>query len=143
MSNSLYERDFYAWANEQAALLRAGNFSAADIEIIGEELDTLGRGEQRELTSRLASVLALLLAWEAMPEQRGRRSSLAIREKRVSVSRLLNESPSLRTQLPTILEDAYGDAVLIAARELDRDEEDFPAVSPWTFDQAMTGDLTA
>ena len=29
--NSLYEQDFYAWANEQAALLRAGKLSAAEI----------------------------------------------------------------------------------------------------------------
>ncbi len=31
MPTSLYEQDFFAWANEQAALLRAGNVSAADI----------------------------------------------------------------------------------------------------------------
>ena len=27
--SDLYERDFYGWANEQAALLRAGNLPAA------------------------------------------------------------------------------------------------------------------
>ena len=31
MSQGLYEQDFYAWANEQAAPLRAGNLVAADI----------------------------------------------------------------------------------------------------------------
>ena len=30
MSNSLYEQDFYSWANERAALLRAGKLSAPD-----------------------------------------------------------------------------------------------------------------
>lgn len=29
---SLYETDFYAWAGQQAALLRSGNLRAADIE---------------------------------------------------------------------------------------------------------------
>ena len=31
MSETLYDRDFYAWATEQASLLRAGRLSAADI----------------------------------------------------------------------------------------------------------------
>ena len=35
----LYEQDFYAWANEQAALLRAGRLSEADIEHIAEEIE--------------------------------------------------------------------------------------------------------
>ena len=34
MSAAQYERDFYTWANEQAALIRAGKFDQADIENI-------------------------------------------------------------------------------------------------------------
>ena len=34
MRNTLHERDFHAWANEQAQLLRAGNLSDADIEAV-------------------------------------------------------------------------------------------------------------
>ncbi len=52
MSNSLYERDFYAWANEQAALLRAGKLDSADIENIAEEIESMGRSEKRELINR-------------------------------------------------------------------------------------------
>ena len=54
MSASLYETDFYAWANQQAALLREGKLSAADVENIAEEIESMGRGEKRELLSRLA-----------------------------------------------------------------------------------------
>ena len=36
--SALYDQDCYAWANEQAALLRAGNLAAADIENIAEEM---------------------------------------------------------------------------------------------------------
>ncbi len=36
----LYETDFYAWA-----LLRAGRLSAADVENIAEEIDSMGRSE--------------------------------------------------------------------------------------------------
>ena len=61
MSNSLYDRDFYAWANEQAALLRAGKLTEADIENIAEEIESMGRSEKRELVSRLAILLQHLL----------------------------------------------------------------------------------
>ncbi len=50
---SLYDLDFFAWANEQAALLRRGQFSAADIENIAGEIESMGISEKRELVSRL------------------------------------------------------------------------------------------
>jgi hypothetical protein len=49
----LYDRDFHAWATEQAALLRAGALSSADIEHIAEEIESMGRTDKRELISRL------------------------------------------------------------------------------------------
>jgi hypothetical protein len=43
MSDSNYDSDFYAWANEQAALLRAGRLGQADIEHIAQEIESMGR----------------------------------------------------------------------------------------------------
>jgi hypothetical protein len=62
--SDLYDRDFLAWANEQAALLRAGDFSAADIANIAEEIDSMGRSEKRELERRLTNLPLHLLKWE-------------------------------------------------------------------------------
>jgi len=56
--SDLYDRDFYAWANEQAVLLRSGKLSDADILNIAEEIDSMGRGEKRELVSRLPEAIA-------------------------------------------------------------------------------------
>ena len=70
MSNTLYDRDFYAWANEQAALLRAGRLSEADIENIAEEIESMGRSEKRDLVSRLTVVLLHLLKWQFQPSHR-------------------------------------------------------------------------
>jgi Domain of unknown function DUF29 len=39
---TLYDRDFYAWSQEQAELLRAGKLAEADIENIAEEIDSVG-----------------------------------------------------------------------------------------------------
>lgn len=141
MSNSLYEQDFYAWATEQAALLRAGRLADADVANIAEEIESLGRGERRELTNRLAVLLAHLLKWHAQPERRGRSWLLSVREQRRQVERLMNENPSLRPVLPEIMDDAYGDAVLMAAREMERAPESLPPASPWTYEQALTEEL--
>ena len=54
---SLHERDFYAWSLEQAALLREGRVAEADVAAIAEEIESMGKTEKRELTSRLTVLL--------------------------------------------------------------------------------------
>jgi hypothetical protein len=61
--SSPYDLEFYAWALTNAKLLRAGKFSEADMANIAEELESMGRGEKRELISRLTVLLAHLLKW--------------------------------------------------------------------------------
>ena len=73
MSNHpLYDQDFYAWTNEQAALLRAGRLSEADVEHIAEEIENMGKSEKRELVSRLRVLLLHLLKWQYQPTRRGK-----------------------------------------------------------------------
>jgi hypothetical protein len=66
-----YEKDVVAWAKEQAALLRAGKLSAIDVEHIAEEIEDVGKSEQRELVNRMAVLLAHLLKWQFQPDRRG------------------------------------------------------------------------
>ena len=63
-----YNADIIQWARQQAALLRAGRFSALDIEHIAEEIEDVGKSEERELESRLAVLIAHLLKWQYQPE---------------------------------------------------------------------------
>jgi len=77
-----YETDFYAWAMEQAVLLRAGKVGAADSANIAEEIESLGRGEKRELVDRLAILMAHLLSWQYEPGFRSLSLSSSIREQR-------------------------------------------------------------
>ena len=60
MSTS-YEVDVVAWANEQAEFLRAGRFDQLDREHLAEEIEDVGKSEQRELANRMAALLAHLL----------------------------------------------------------------------------------
>ena len=137
MSTSLYEHDFYAWANEQAALLRAGNLSAADIEHIAEEIESMGKTEKRELVSRLAVLLLHLLKWQYQPVRRGASWQATIRVQRRDLTRHLKDNPSLKAKLGEAIEDAYGNVLIEAAAETGLPEHTFPQTCPWPFDQLM------
>jgi len=57
----LYETDFLAWTEEQAALLRSGRSDLADLANIAEEIATLGRAERASLRSAYRLVTLHLL----------------------------------------------------------------------------------
>ena len=135
MSN-VYESDFYAWAMEQAALLRTRRLDAADIDNIAEEIESLGRGERRELVNRLAVLLLHLLKWQFQPGFRSPSWSAAIREQRIRLRDHLDDNPSLRAHLDQALTRAYRLAVIGAARETGFSESAFPQSAPYPFEQA-------
>lgn len=135
--SGLYEQDFYAWANEQAALLRSGLFSTADIENIAEEIESMGKAEKRELASRLAVLLLHLLKWRYQPERRGTSWEATIRVQRRDLAVHLKDNPSLKSKVPEAVEQAYGNALIEAASETGLPEVTFPVECPWTFEQMM------
>ncbi|MBB6249968.1 DUF29 domain-containing protein [Nitrospirillum iridis] len=139
--SSLYERDFYAWANEQAALLRAGKLAAADVAHIAEEIESMGKTEKRELISRLAVLLCHLLKWRYEPKRRSRSWEATIRTQRLEVRDHLADNPSLKARLDEALAAGYERAVIAAASETNLQESIFPDVCPWGFDQIMADDF--
>lgn len=134
---SLYETDFYAWADQQARFLRAGDLSAADIEHIAEEIESMGRSEKRALLSRLAVLLMHLLKWQFQPNLRGNSWRATIKVQRRELQRLLADNPSLKAKLPELIDTAYEDAILLAARETGLAESAFAAACPWSFTAMM------
>ena len=137
MSNHLlHDQDFYAWTNEQARLLREGRLAEADIAQIAEEIESLGKSEKRELISRLKVLLLHLLKWQFQPGLRGNSWRATIKVQRRDLTRYLADNPSLAAQLPAVMEDAYMSAALLAFGETGLPESAFPAVCPWTYQQA-------
>ncbi len=132
-----YDRDFYGWANEQAALLRAGRLAEADVDNIAEEIESMGRSEERELVNRLAVLLTHLLKWQAQPSLRGNSWRLTILEQRGRFVEHLKDNPSLRSAFPDAFETAYRFALLGAQRETGLPEDAFPAACPWTGEQVL------
>ena len=141
MKNSLYDRDFYAWANEQAALLRAGRLAEADLENIAEEIETMGRSEKRELINRLTVLLLHLLKWQFQPALHGNGWRLTIEEQRYRLEDHLKDNPSLKAQLGQATRDAYRLALIEAQRETGLARSTFPNDCTYAFDQTMSPDL--
>jgi hypothetical protein len=137
----LYEQDFYAWANEQAGLLRAGKLSEADIEHIAEEIESMGKGEKRELASRLTVLLLHLLKWQYQPGRRGASWQATIRVQRRDLAVHMADNPSLKSLLPQVIGQAYGSAIIEAGVETGLLETTFPTVCPWSFEQISDPDF--
>ena len=57
IAHTPYERDVVAWSIEQARLLRAGRFDEIDIEHIADEIEDVGKSEERELGPHPTSLL--------------------------------------------------------------------------------------
>ena len=141
LNTSLYERDTYAWSIEQAALLRAGRLSEADIENIAEEIESVGKSEKRELESRLRVLLMHLLKWQFQPERRGGSWRTTIDAQRVGIADHLEDNPSLKSQLQVAIVRAYRLAGIDASGETGLRRGDFPPACPWSFAQFSDADF--
>ena len=132
-----YDQDFYAWITHNVKLLREGKLSEIDAEHIAEEIESMGKSEKRELINRLAVLIAHLLKWQHQPIRRSQSWSLTIKEQRIQLISLLEDSPSLRNEIEKKLEDAYEQAVLIAERETALEEKTFSKSCVFSLDEIL------
>ena len=56
-NTDLYEQDFYAWTQQQAASLREGKMHELDLANLAEEIESVGRSDKRELGKRLELIV--------------------------------------------------------------------------------------
>jgi hypothetical protein len=146
-NTDLYEKDFYAWTQDQARRLRQPrrfqilSSNSIDWEHIAEEIEDLGRGEKRELVRSLTVLLCHLLKWRYQPGHRSKSWRLTLKEQRICIERILAENPSLRSKIENAISSAYEEAVVRAGRETDLDEQDFPSGCEWSSSQIMDRDF--
>ena len=136
-----YDRDVVAWANEQAALLRAGRFTELDIEHIADEVEDVGKSEQRELSNRMALLLCHLLKWKFQSGRRGNSWKRTIKEQRRGILSRIEETPSLKARLDDSkwLGSAWSDAVAQTVQETGL--SDFPETCIWSMEQIIDADF--
>lgn len=140
MTTATYETDFYLWTQQQADLLRQGQFNRVDLDTanIAEEIESMGKRDRRAIGGYLQNVLMHLLKWRYQPQRRGTSWRLSIRNGREQILDLLEESPSLKPQMGFVLQKEYPRARENAADETGLPITTFPDECPFIIEQ-ITG----
>ncbi len=141
--STVYTHDFYAWTREQAALLEARRFEELDMLNLVEELLSLGISHKHALGSHLKVLVMHLLKWYYQPEMRqtGHSWRSSITNARDEIAVLLEDSPSLRRDIPELLTRRYPAARRLAQEETGLSPGTFPEHCPWTIEQICDADF--
>ena len=122
----LYERDFYAWTQDQAAMLRAWperlRPNALDIAHLAEEIEDLGGSQRSAVKSFLRQILIHLLKMRFHPDQLPRRHWRdEIANFRDQLDDIFTQSPSLRAHRDELASTEWQRAARQVWRALDDD----------------------
>ena len=135
MSANLHDKDFHAWAIQQANLLKAGKLNEIDLDNLIEEIESMGASERNQLQNRLKVLIGHLLKWQFQPSFRTRSWNATIKEQRLSVIGLVEDNPSLKSILAERIAKAYPQGVYLAVKETNLDEKVFPSICPYSMEQ--------
>ena len=135
MTSSLYETDYQNWLQNTIHHLHHRNFEQVDWDNLIEELESIGKSEKRALISLLTRLIEHLLKlsyWEKEKERVGNHWASEIVNFRAQIETCLEDSPSLRSQLPALYEKAYPVAVKSVSKLFS-----LPPNAKITLDQAL------
>jgi hypothetical protein len=139
-----YDTDFDAWAQDQAAALRAKDWTALDIDHLAEEIENLRKSERKAVRSHLGLLWLHLLKWVYQSEARDRYGAswqATISYTRAFIEQSLEDSLSLQPELSRLAEEAYPWAWRRAAKETRLPLATFPEEAPWSLDQLQDDDF--
>jgi hypothetical protein len=137
----LYERDFLAWTEEQAALLRAGRITQVDLSNLIEEVESLGASQKAAVDSQMVRLLMHLLKWVYQPTRRTKSWRVSIIDARRQVEIVLTQSPSVRHYIRAGFMTNYNRARADARHETKLPTGCFPEAPPFTLEQVLDDDF--
>jgi hypothetical protein len=135
-----YNKDLYLWSQENARLLKEGRFTEVDIEHLIEEIEDMGRSEQRGIYSHLTNLIMHLLKWDYQSNIKSKSWGSSIVNARIAISKLIKENPSLKHLPIDDLAEAYSHARKLASNETGIKLQKFPVECPYTIEQILDED---
>ncbi len=125
---SLYDKDFLAWSEQQAAALRAarrdGSNRRLDWENLAEEIEDLGRSQRSAVSSHIMRIIQHLAKLDHSPAVEPRAGwRNTIRLARVQIARRLEDNPSLKAELGRMVEQEARRGTELAISELQEQAE--------------------
>ncbi|MBD2681595.1 MULTISPECIES: DUF29 domain-containing protein [Nostoc] len=139
-TQTLYDQDYYLWLRTTINQLRAGQFSAVDLDNLLEELETMGRSEKRGIKSlliRLFEHLLKLTYWDRERERNEGHWKGEIRTFRREIKERLKESPSLKPYILEIFDECYQDARTEASDRSQLAIDIFPVIPIGSLEQIL------
>ena len=136
-----YEIDYANWICDQVEHIRGGSLDQLDLTNIAEELEDLGKADQRAIKSYLTNLLHHLLKWQYQPRKRSASWRLTITNARFEIADLLDDSPSLKRYLLNQITDQYHRARTDAVIETSLPLETFPEDCPYEAEQILDLDF--
>lgn len=140
-STNLYERDYVAWADEQALLLEQKRWDELDLANLVEEVRDLGGRHRDALESQLTRLLMHLLKWQFQPEKRTRSLILTINDARRQIVKLHRKYPVLKVHTDSCFLECYLEAREAAADETELPIQTFPTICPYLIEEALERDF--
>ncbi len=113
MKSDLYEQDYYLWIEKTISLLENRQFSDLDLDNLIEEISDMGKSQRQSLKSYLTRLLEHLLKlayWQSELEYNQRGWKNEIRNFRLQIKQIIEDSPSLKPYLSEIFLPCYQNA---------------------------------
>ena len=145
-NRTLYERDFYAWTEQQTACLESRDTGELDWSNVAEEIRDMGIGQRKALQSHLTVLMLHLLKLRHSPAEEPRRKwRHECDNARQEVADDLERSPSLKHHRDEALAKAWRDGRRKAIHQMEEHGEEpaLPADCPFTPEQLLDEDYYA
>ena len=151
LTQLLYDQDFQQWLEKTINQLEQKDFNNLDIDHLIEELKDLGKSDKNALESNLVILLSHLLKLVIQadaPDTMKTSWYRSVIEHRERLLIQLENIPSLKSYLPTILNSSYPKSRKLAIKEGKLaafgipipNEDNYPLICPFSPEQILNED---
>jgi Domain of unknown function DUF29 len=135
--NETYLTDFKSWIDQTTQLLRDRRWQDIDVAHLIEEIQDLGKSEQRAIASQLTRLLLHLLKWQYQPQRRSDSWLDSITDARTQIELAIEDSPSLKNYPEVHLNESYKRARRQAVKQTNLQALTFPEECSYALSQVL------